>query len=80
MSLHQTILDKLLSQYPDAKLRLNDFTGSGDHWEMEICTEAFRGKSKVKQHQMVYGPLRELIDANTVHALKLTTLLPEQWD
>ena len=79
MELQSLIVAKLKEALPDAEMKLVDFTGSGDHWELVIASESFRGKPRVRQHQMVYQPLRTLIDANSVHALKLTTLLPEQW-
>lgn len=78
--LEKQIHQILKETFPDVQMDLRDSTGTGDHWELKIATEAFRGKNKVKQHQAVYGPLRALIDSNQVHALKLTTLLPEQWD
>jgi len=79
MTLQEQMAKALRSELPDAQFQLQDFTGSGDHWELIIASECFRGRSRIQQHQLAYRPLRGLIDAGTIHALKLTTLLPEQW-
>jgi stress-induced morphogen len=43
-----------------------------------IVSEAFSGKSRIQQHQMVYAALGELM-AGPVHALALKTYTPESW-
>jgi stress-induced morphogen len=75
----QLILERLRAVFPDARMALTDTTGTDDHWELKIASEAFAGLNRVKQHQAVYKPLRDLIDANRVHALKLHTCTPDQW-
>jgi len=57
---------------------VNDLTGTKDHWEALIVSEAFSGKSLIEQHQMVYAALGELM-AGPVHALALKTYSPESW-
>jgi stress-induced morphogen len=57
---------------------VNDLTGTKDHWEALIVSEAFSGKSPIEQHQMVYAALGELM-AGPVHALALKTYSPESW-
>lgn len=78
MSLHETIVNRLQAAFPDAKISLNDTTGTNDHWEVVLVSEAFRGLSRVKRHQAVYRPLQDLIHSNEVHALKISTRLPEE--
>jgi stress-induced morphogen len=60
-------------------LEVTDLTGTKDHWEALIVSEAFAGKSRVEQHQMVYAALGELM-AGPVHALALRTYSPESWE
>ncbi|KPK14977.1 MAG: hypothetical protein AMJ62_11030 [Myxococcales bacterium SG8_38] len=59
-------------------LEVRDLTGTKDHWEALIVSEAFSGKSRIEQHQMVYAALGELM-AGPVHALALKTYSPESW-
>ena len=59
-------------------LVLTDLTGTKDHWEALVVSEAFNGKNRIEQHQMVYSALGELM-AGPVHALALKTYSPESW-
>ncbi|MDH3728273.1 MAG: BolA family transcriptional regulator [Myxococcales bacterium] len=59
-------------------LVLTDLTGTKDHWEALVVSEAFNGKNRIEQHQMVYAALGELM-AGPVHALALKTYSPKSW-
>ena len=59
-------------------LVVTDLTGTKDHWEALIVSDAFEGKTRIQQHQMVYAALGELM-AGPVHALALKTYSPESW-
>ena len=63
---------------PTCHLVLTDLTGTKDHWEAVVVSEAFDGKNRIEQHQMVYAALGELM-AGPVHALALKTYSPESW-
>jgi acid stress-induced BolA-like protein IbaG/YrbA len=52
--------------------------GDGHHWEAVIVSEAFRGKNKVQQHQLVYKALGDRM-REEIHALSMKTLTPDQW-
>ena len=53
--------------------------GDGQHFEAIIVSEDFAGKTRVKQHQMVYGVLQDELATETIHALSLKTFTPEAW-
>ena len=53
--------------------------GDGQHFEAVIVSQAFRGKSRVQQHQLVYAALGERM-REEIHALSMQTLTPEQWN
>ncbi len=61
---------------PDAAVSIQDLAGDGDHYAATVASEAFRGVSRVKQHQMVYAALQGRM-GGALHALALTTTLPE---
>jgi stress-induced morphogen len=63
------------AQFPDAKVELKDLAGDNDHWAAHIVSAAFKGKSRVQQHQMVYDALGGRM-GGVLHALQLTTALP----
>ena len=52
------IKNLILETFPDAKIKIDDLRGDGDHYAAYIETNSFKGLSKVKQHQMVYKALK----------------------
>ena len=61
---------------PDAEVRIDDLRGDGDHYAAFISSSAFKGKTRVQQHQMVYAALQGRM-GNELHALALQTSAPE---
>jgi BolA protein len=49
----------------------------GSHWRLAIVSEAFRGKTPVARHRMVYEALGDLMKRD-IHALKIEASAPEQ--
>ena len=60
---------------PDAVIEIKDLAGDGDHYAATVVSEAFRGKTRVAQHQMVYAALQGNM-GGVLHALALTTSAP----
>jgi stress-induced morphogen len=61
---------------PDAAVEIKDLAGDGDHYAATVVSAAFRGKSRVQQHQMVYSALQGRM-GGLLHALALTTGAPQ---
>ena len=55
-----------------------EVTGDGHHFEAMIVADAFRGRSRVQQHRLVYEALGDRM-REEIHALALKTLAPEEW-
>ena len=53
--------------------------GDGQHFEAIIVSPDFVGKTRIKQHQIVYGVLQSELASETIHALSLKTYTPETW-
>jgi BolA protein len=49
----------------------------GSHWRLAIVSEAFRGKTPVARHRMVYEALGDLMKRD-IHALRIEASAPEQ--
>jgi stress-induced morphogen len=64
------------ARIPDAQVTIRDLAGDGDHYAATVISEAFRGKSRVQQHQIVYEALRAEMGGK-LHALALQTGIPE---
>jgi stress-induced morphogen len=62
-------------RFPDADINIEDLAGDGDHYAATVVSEAFRGKSRVQQHQMVYEALKGNM-GGVLHALALKTAAP----
>jgi stress-induced morphogen len=63
-------------ELPDAVVTINDLRGDGDHYAAQIISAAFKGKSRVQQHQMVYAALKGKM-GEELHALALQTSTPD---
>ena len=61
---------------PDARIEIKDLAGDGDHYAATVVSSAFKGKTRVQQHQMVYGALQGRM-GGVLHALALTTSAPQ---
>jgi stress-induced morphogen len=69
-------IERLIKEsFPDARFSIDDLAGDGDHYAATIVSEAFRGKSRVEQHKMVYDALEGHI-GGVLHALALKTRAP----
>jgi stress-induced morphogen len=75
MAAHE-IERRIKAALPDAKVEIRDLAGDGDHYAATVTSEAFRGKSRVQQHQMVNAAFGA--DMGTVlHSLALQTRTPD---
>lgn len=70
-------IEMLIKQgLPDALVTIEDLRGDGDHYAARVESAAFKGKSRVQQHQLVYQALGGRMGGR-LHALQLTTVAPE---
>lgn len=70
-------IERLIKEaLPDAEVEIRDLAGDGDHYSAIVVSAAFKGKSRVQQHQMVYAALKGNM-GGVLHALALTTSPPE---
>ncbi len=76
MAMDANEIERLIkASFPDATVEIVDLAGDGDHYKAIVTSAAFRGKSRVQQHQMVYAALKGNM-GGTLHALQLTTQVP----
>jgi stress-induced morphogen len=61
--------------FPDAHVTVTDLAGDGDHYGARVVSQAFAGKSRIQQHQMVYAALKGQ-KGEALHALGLETGVP----
>jgi stress-induced morphogen len=77
MAIDAGMLERLIKEgIPDARVTIEDLRGDGDHYAAHVVSAAFKGKSRVQQHQMVYQALQGRM-GNELHALALQTSPPK---
>jgi len=73
MPMPGTEIEKLLKDaFPDADVTMTALADDNDHWAATVTSSAFKGKTRVQQHQMVYAALQGRM-GGVLHALSLTT-------
>ncbi|KAA5602733.1 BolA family protein [Blastochloris sulfoviridis] len=77
MAMKADEIERLIkASLPDAVVMIKDLAGDGDHYSALVISEAFRGKSRIQQHQLVYAALRDSLGGE-LHALALHTATPD---
>ncbi len=63
------IKQRIETALPGAQVEIN--SASDRHYEISIISESFEGLSQVKQHQLVYSTITDLMDGNDapIHAI-----------
>jgi stress-induced morphogen len=70
----ETLRADLARAFPDAsELSVVDRTGTGDHFQVTVAAERFRGLSLVEQHKLVYDALAGPLGDGTIHELRIKT-------
>lgn len=62
---------------PDADVRVWDRTGTMDHFDVLVRSNAFTGKSLMDRHRLVEKALKPARDDGRIHALAIRTDLLE---
>ena len=62
---------------PGASARVE---GADAHFGALVIAQAFEGKSRVEQHQMIYALFRDETTSQEIHALSLKTCTPVEWE
>lgn len=76
MAMQATEIERLIkAALPDAQVEIKDLAGDGDHYAATVVSTAFKGKTRVQQHQIVYAALKGQM-GGALHALALTTSPP----
>jgi len=68
----QDITQRIRQALPDAVIHIDDLKGDGDHYKVDVVSQAFRGLSRLQQHRLVYGALGDAMGTE-LHAMMLST-------
>ena len=75
-STRERVAARLREALPGARVEVRDMTGTDDHLEAHVEWDAFAGRSPIERHRIVYAPLKDWIEDDTIHALSIKTALP----
>lgn len=76
-SIRERVLDRLEQAF-EGPVEVRDLTGTDNHFEVRVVSATFEGKTPVERHKLVYAPLRDWIEDDTVHALSVRAYTPTQ--
>ena len=77
MAMAASEIEELIrAAFPDAEVTIEDLAGDGDHYQARVTSGAFKGKTRVQQHKMVYDALQGRM-GGALHALALQTSAPK---
>lgn len=62
---------------PDATVEIFDLTGTKDHFEVSVRSQAFADMNALDRHCLVESAVRSARADGRIHALSIRTLLPE---
>lgn len=74
----ELVASLIKAQLTDAKVSVSDMTGTEDHLEITIASDAFKGKLLLQQHRMIMDILKEPL-SGPVHAVKLNTMTLDKY-
>jgi len=75
----EKIQEILQQQLADCVAVVENPERDGVHFQARVMSPLFVGKTRVQQHQLVYGALGDLMH-EAIHALALRTFTPDQWE
>jgi len=76
MAMQAVEIERLIkAALPDATVEITDLAGDGDHYSATVISSAFKGKTRVQQHQIVNAALKSVLGGQ-LHALALRTSAP----
>jgi stress-induced morphogen len=74
---NDALTELIRSSLPDAEVHIVDRTGTMDHFNVTVRSRAFKGKTLIEQHRVVYGALKGALKDGRVHAVELKTIVAE---
>ena len=73
-----TIPNLIKEKIPDAKVEIQDVTGTDNHFSLLVVSDSFSGKPLIKQHQLVMDILKNALKQE-IHAVQIKTLTFEKY-
>ena len=76
MAITATDIEELIrASFPEATIEIQG--DDGVHFSGLVIDESFRGMNRVQQQRAVMATIKDKVDSGEIHALGLTTKIPE---
>ena len=75
---NESLIGYVKKTMPDALVTVVDRTGTMDHFVVRVVSAAFKGKSLLDRHRLVYGALSEPMSDGRIHALEIQAQTHEE--
>ena len=62
---------------PGATVEVLDETGTSDHLRATVTAPQFEGLSRIEQHRLVKKSVQARFDDGSIHALSISTIVPD---
>ena len=69
----EEIKTRLIETYTDADVEVVDLTGTHDHYQVMIRTNALKGLSLINQHKTIMSVFDKELKSGEIHAFTLKT-------
>jgi acid stress-induced BolA-like protein IbaG/YrbA len=73
--IEKEVEERIVRSFPDAEVEAR---GDDHRMDIRVVSGAFAGLSRVKQQQLVYAAISDLISAGRLHAVTIAALTPGQ--
>ncbi len=73
----ETVTEYVRKVLTDARVVVSDRTGTMDHLNVRVVSDAFKGKNVLDRHRLIYQALDEPLKDGRIHALELTAETPD---
>ena len=73
----ETVTEYVQKVLADARVVVSDRTGTMDHLNVRVVSDAFKGKNVLDRHRLIYQALDEPLKDGRIHALELTAETPD---
>lgn len=75
----EQIKSTLETKIDGSRVAVDDLTGTSDHFQVTIVSDAFEGKSLIERHRTVYAALGSDV-GGAIHALAIKAYTNKQWE
>lgn len=72
------VKDLIQNNLKGSHVEVSDLTGTFDHLDILVVSDAFKGKMIFEQHQMIMNILKDCLK-DKIHAVKIKTLTPDKF-